>query len=614
MTTRIVSLLVICLVCGSPALAAVDRIDPPNWWVGMEENSVQLMLYGRGIGGGNVGSRSPDVTITEVVSGDSANYLFVTLQISESANPQTAKLEFISRDGERTPIDYLLKRRREGSADRRGFSAKDAVYLVMPDRFANGDPGNDEVEHLREGLDREDPYGRHGGDLAGVIAHVDYLASLGMTQLWMTPVLENNQPESSYHGYAITDLYRVDARLGTNEDYIKLSEVARKSGIGLIHDFVPNHIGSEHPWMKDLPTKDWINQGAEFSPTNHRRESHQDPYASDFDKEQMIRGWFVPTMPDLNQSNQLLSNYLIQNIIWWIETADLSGVRVDTWPYNEREFLSSFTTRVLGEFPNFSIVGEEWTSNVATVSYWQKGKVNADGYDSGAPQMMDFPMQQAIRDAVNHDENWDSGLTKLYQTLADDFLYPDPMGLMLIADNHDMARLYPGVGEQLDRYKMAMAFLATTRGIPQFLYGTEIAMNAGADGDHGRLRADFPGGWEGDTINAFTGQGLEGVALEAQDFVSSLFEWRRSASAIHTGQLMHFAPRDGLYVYFRFNEAQRVMVVMNNDKSEAHFDPQQYLQGLGGATLAKNALTGAQHKLADHILVPAKSAQIYELN
>ena len=610
----ITSFLLLIAVSQGATAGAIDRIDPPNWWVGMENNTVELMLYGDNLANGEVSSSSDGVIVSRVTSGDSPNYLWVTLELDKALGAQTVTLELTSKTNERVTIEYPLLARAKGSADREGFSAKDAVYLVMPDRFANGDPSNDSVAGLHEDADWQHPYGRHGGDLAGIIKNLNYLESLGMTQLWMTPVLENNQKEGSYHGYAITDLYRVDPRLGNNEDYVALSKAANKRGIGVIHDFVPNHIGSEHPWMFDLPTSDWVNRDAEFSPTNHRRESHQDPYASDFDKSEMTTGWFVPTMPDLNQDNPLVANYLIQNIIWWIETAGLSGVRVDTWPYNEKGFLADFTGRVLAEYPNFSIVGEEWTMNPATVSYWQRGKNNADGYDSGAPQMMDFPMQQAVRDAVNNDEGWNSGLTKLYHILADDFLYPDPMGLMLIADNHDMSRLYPGVGENLARYKMAMTFLATTRGIPQMLYGTELLMTNPDNGDHGRLRADFPGGWADDKVNAFKGKGLASDVADAQSFIKKLFQWRRSASAIHDGELLHFAPRDGIYVYFRSNATQRVMVVMNNEKNLVHLDSARYSQGLGDSSTARNVLTGERHRLSDRILIPAKSAQVFELD
>ena len=595
------------------AQASIDRVDPPNWWVGMAESRLQLMLYGTDIASYSVTSDSPALTIAAVTRGDSSNYLFVDLLIADHATAGDHPLTLTSADSEALTLNYRLSRRAPDSADREGFSARDAVYLIVPDRFSNADADNDEVEGLHEGMDWQHPYGRHGGDLQGIIEHLDYIERLGMTQIWMTPILENNQRDSSYHGYAATDLYRVDPRFGSNDDYRELVASAAKKGIGVIHDFVPNHIGSEHPWMMDLPSHDWVNHGGQYAPTNHRREAHQDPYASRTDTLDMTSGWFVPTMPDLNHGNPMVSTYLIQNVIWWIETTGLSGLRVDTWPYNDKPFLREFTDRVLSEYPGLSIVGEEWSLNPAIVAYWQRGKENPDGYNSGAPQMMDFPLQAAIREAVTEEENWNTGLVKLYQTLANDFLYADPMNLMLIADNHDMGRLYHGVGEDLDRYKMAMIFLATTRGIPQMLYGTELAMSNPANESHGLIRSDFPGGWPNDRVNAFSGRGLEGDAKDAQEFIRKLFTWRKSASAIHTGKLLHFAPKNGIYVYFRTNEEQRVMVVMNNGSNDMHLDSSQYAEGVGDATAAINVMSGARHNLAGRLLIPAKTAQVFEL-
>ena len=332
------------------AQASVDRVDPPNWWVGMAESRLQLMLYGTDIAGYAVTSDSPALTVEAVTRGDSSNYLFVDLVIADNAQAGDYPLTLTSSDSEALTLTYRLSERTPESSDREGFSARDAVYLIVPDRFSNADPDNDEVDGLHEGMDWQHPYGRHGGDLQGIIEHLDYIERLGMTQIWMTPILENNQRDSSYHGYAATDLYRVDPRFGSNDDYRELVASAAKKGIGIIHDFVPNHIGSEHPWMMDLPSHDWVNHGGQYAPTNHRREAHQDPYASRTDTLDMTSGWFVPTMPDLNHGNPMVSTYLIQNVIWWIETTGLSGLRVDTWPYNDKPFLKEFTDRVLSEY------------------------------------------------------------------------------------------------------------------------------------------------------------------------------------------------------------------------------------------------------------------------
>ena len=593
--------------------ADVTRVDPPYWWVGMASNELQLMLYGEDISAFNVATRSDSVRIINASKGDSDNYLFVELSIDKNAQAGSFDLIFSRDDGTEQLVSYDLLERADNSASRQGFNAKDSVYLIVPDRFANGDPNNDELSSLHEGKDWQDPYGRHGGDLIGITNHLDYVEDLGMTQIWMTPVLENNQLSSSYHGYAATDLYNVDARLGGNDAYIDLVQKAKLKGIGVIHDFVPNHIGSEHPWMADLPTDDWISP-ATYRPTNHRRETQQDPYATEVDKRAMTSGWFVPTMPDLNQSNPKLQQYLIQNAVWWVETAGLSGLRVDTWPYNEKTFLKAFTNRLLTEYPDLGIVGEEWSLNPAIVAYWQRGKDNPDGYNSGAPHLMDFPLQAAIREAVTEEENWNTGLIKLYQTLANDFLYPDPMSLMVIADNHDMGRLYQGVGENFARYKMAMTFLATTRGIPQFLYGTEILMSNPANESHGLIRSDFPGGWEGDEINAFQGEGLSAEASEAQQFVRKLMRFRREATAIHNGDLLHYAPKDGLYVYFRSNADQRLMIVLNNGSTDMLFDAGRYNEGVAGSAMAMDVMKNESFKLSERIRIKPKSARIFELS
>ena len=430
-------------------------------------------------------------------------------------------------------IDYPLLARKMGSSERLGFAPKDVIYLIVPDRFANGDPSNDRIASMKEGLNRKHYVGRHGGDLQGIIDHLDYLQKLGITQIWLTPIVENNQANYSYHGYSATDMYRVDPRFGDNQLYVELSRQAEKHGIGLIYDFIPNHIGSEHWWMKDLPFSDWINNDAKFAGTNHRRVSVQDIHAVQKDKTLLTKGWFVPTMPDINQQNTFASTYLVQNSVWWIEYANLAGLRVDTWPYNDKAFMQNFTTRVLTEYPNFSVVGEEWSINPAVVSYWQKGKLNHDGYDSGLPNLMDFPLYQGMVDALGEEESWDTGLIKIYHAMANDFLYPNPDKLLLLVDNHDMSRIFAQLDERLDRFEMAMIYLFTTRGTPQLFYGTEILMSNPDNADHGVIRSDFPGGWAGDKVNAFTGQGLGDVQHRVHQFLTKLLNWRKNAPAIH---------------------------------------------------------------------------------
>ncbi|MGH8242349.1 MAG: alpha-amylase family glycosyl hydrolase, partial [Steroidobacteraceae bacterium] len=485
----------------------------------------------------------------------------------------------------------------------------------MPDRFANGDASNDGVAGLRERADRANPDGRHGGDLEGLRAHLDYVADLGFTQLWLNPVQQNDQPRGSYHGYAITDFYRVDARLGDNELYRRLVSEARGKGIGVIMDVILNHCGSGHWWMKDLPDPDWINHGTTFVGTTHRRESLWDPHASHADQDALTDGWFVPAMPDLNQRHPLVATYLVQNTIWWIEYAGLSGLRVDTLPYSYREFLANWLGRVREEYPALTVVGEEWSLDPAIVSRWQQAPPRQDGESPAppAPSLMDFPLQQAVIAGLMEPEGGETGLLRIYRALADDFLYADAAGLVVFPDNHDMSRIFTQLGEDNALYRMALAFFATTRGIPQLTYGSEILMaNPGTDA-HGAIRQDFPGGWAGDAIDAFSGRGLDPARREAQDYVRRLFSWRRQSSAVQGGTLMQYAPEDGVYVYFRQDAAQTVMVALNKADAERRLDAARFGDSVRGATKGRDVLTGREIALAEGILLPPRSAAILEL-
>jgi len=594
-------------------LADIDRIDPPNWWAGMADNSLQLMVFGSDVSDVEVSTDYAGATVVRTTLGDSKNYLFVDLVLADNIKPGDMQLHFSHGEGTVESISYPLFARELHSAERLGFSSKDVIYLIVPDRFANGDRSNDEVSSMGEAIDRRNPAGRHGGDLQGVIDHLDYLVELGITQIWMTPIIENNQPQYSYHGYSATDMYRVDPRFGSNELYAELSSLAAERGIGLIYDFIPNHIGSEHWWMKDLPFADWINNDGTFVGTNHRRESVQDPHAVQKDKTLFIKGWFVPTMPDVNQENNFASTYLIQNSIWWIEYANLAGLRVDTLPYNNKDFIRNFTERVLREYPDFSIVGEEWSMNPAIVSYWQKDKLNHDGFDSGVPNLMDFPLHQAMIDSLTQEESWDLGLTKLYQTMANDFLYPNPEKLLLLADNHDMSRIFAQLGERIDRFEMAMVYMFTTRGIPQLFYGTEILMSNPDSADHGIIRSDLPGGWPRDKVNVFTGQGLSETQRGAKQFLTKLLNWRKNAPAIHHGKFFHYAPSDGVYAYFRVSDEQKIMVIMNNAQETRVIKTEHYAELIGDAMVAVEVLGGTPVNLSKGFSIPSKSAAILEL-
>lgn len=594
--------------------ADIDRIEPPFWWAGMESPSLQLMVYGDDIGStDSVVVEGDGVTVTELHKADSPNYVFVDLTLDPALAPQSVTLQFFDDQQKLADAQYSFKARHPNSSERKGFAAQDVIYLITPDRFANGDLTNDEVKELSEGIDRQAPSGRHGGDIAGVIQHLDYLANMGFTQLWLNPVLENAQAEYSYHGYSTTDFYRVDPRMGSNKLYASLSDQAAKKGLGLIKDIILNHCGSGHWWMNDLPFTDWINYNASFSPTSHRRESLRDPHAAEVDKQEFSDGWFVPSMPDLNQRNRFMARYLIQNSIWWIEYAGLSGIRVDTYSYPDKTFLTEWSRTVMAEYPNLNIVGEEWSENPAVVSYWQKGKQTFDGYQSFTPSMMDFPWQRALLNSVANPESWGEGMVQMYQALSNDFLYADPYNLVIFPDNHDMSRIYTSINEDYEHWKMAMIMTLTLRGIPQIYYGTEILMtNPGTD-DHGVIRTDFPGGWPGDKVNAFTAQGLTDQQKNAQEFLKFWLNWRKNNTAVTQGKLMHYAPRDGVYVYFRYTESDTVMVVINHSDSPQRLDPQIFEQRLNDFTRAHHVASDQITTLSQALQSRAKSVSVYEL-
>lgn len=611
--------LALLLGCSAAARAqTVERIEPANWWVGMVHHEVELMVHGEGIAATEPRIERPGVRLAGVQRTGNPNYLFVTVDIAADAAPGAVDIDFVAAGKVVATRPWRIDAREPGSARRRGFDASDAIYLVMPDRFANGDPGNDSVAGLKEAANRGDPNGRHGGDIAGLRRHLDYIAGLGFTQLWSTPLLENDQPGYSYHGYAITDLYRVDARFGSNEDYRALSREARAHGIGLIMDVVLNHIGSAHWWMRDLPAKDWINNGGVFAPTNHRRTTVQDPHAAPADKRAFVDGWFVDAMPDLNQRNPQLARYLIQNTLWWIEYAGLSGIREDTFGYADADFLGAWAKAVLDEYPGFSMVGEEWSNNPAVVAHWQRGKANRDGHVPHMPSMMDFPLNLSLRTALQQPDVWDGGWMPLYEMLANDFQYPDPGRLVVFAENHDSARLLAHLDGDVGLWKVGMAYIATMRGLPQFFYGSEVLLSGPKDRHDGMLRLDMPGGWAGDAADAFSGTGLDASQREAQAWIRALFNWRKRSPLLHDGKLMHFAPaNDETYVYFRYEgtpeaPGKSVMVALNKGKQAKPLALDRFAAFLRGRS-ARDALTGKPVALDGTLELPAKSATLLEI-
>ena len=603
MTSR--ALAVLALICGT-ANAEIQRIEPPNWWAGLQDSSLQLLVYGKGVGDLDATIDAPGVTLRSTQRTDNRNYLFLHLDVG-AADPGEFRIRF---DGNGTAHDVGYRLQERGDPARtRGFTSADAIYLITPDRFGNGDPSNDEIEGLGDVLDRSQPLARHGGDLQGIAERLDYIAGLGFTAIWLNPVLENAMPQHSYHGYSTTDFYRVDPRFGSNQQLAELADAARQRGLGLIMDVIVNHCGLNHWWMADLPSEDWINQWPSHVNTNHAKTLSIDPYGAASDRKEFYDGWFVPTMPDLNQNNPLMAQYLIQNAIWWIETLGLAGVRMDTYPYAGKEFMAEWTRRVMAEFPDFNVVGEEWTNNPLIAAYWQAG-VKHDGYRSWLPSVMDFPLQIALVPALKDEEAWNTGLINIYDSLANDVLYPDPHNLLIFADNHDTTRVYTQLRDE-GLFELAMAYLATMRGIPQIYYGTEILTTDA--GDHGSIRSDFPGGWPGDAADAVSGRGLSDAALQAQALVRKLFNWRKGAAAIHRGGLTHFRPKDGVYVYFRYLDASLVMVVLNKNTADYTLDVRRFREILDGPYAGVDVLRGGRFDLTESIDLEPRSALVLEL-
>lgn len=597
--------------------AQIQHVEPSNWWVGMKNPTLQLMIHGKDIGETAPIIDYQGVTIQKVSKGDSPNYLFIDLMIDKTTKVGTFKIRFQKAKQDIYVHNYTLLERSQKAEDYKGFSSADVMYLIMPDRFTNGDYTNDVVKGMRENtINRRFEGGRHGGDLKGITQHLDYIANQGFTALWLNPVLENDMPHYSYHGYAITNHYQVDPRYGTLDDYKTLAINAKRMGIKLIFDGVINHIGSNHWWLKDLPFKNWLNYPNAYQQTNHQRTVNQDPYSAQFDKNLMTSGWFDKSMPDLNGRNPFMATYLIQNSIWWIETLQLGGIRQDTYGYSDKDFLTQWSCTIMDAYPNFNMVGEEWSYNPLITSYWQKGKVRHDGYTSCLKSVMDFPLQKSLIQALKTPENRDfsKGLFHLYESLANDFTYADPNNLLIFGDNHDMDRIFTQLNQDVRLTQMALTYLFTIRGIPQIYYGTEFLMeNSQHLDNHGFIRSDFAGGWRNDTINAFTGEGLNANQREMQAYIKKLLAWRKNATVIHSGKTLHFAPFDGVYVYFRYNDNQLVMVVLNKNDKAITIDNQRFIEILKSKSTATNVMTGDKTALNQLLSIAAKSAMVYEI-
>lgn len=591
----------------------VQRIDPPSWWVGMHHPSLQLLVYGHKIAQTSPEINYPGVTLQEVIHVKSPNYLFLNLTISEEAKAGTFNIVFKKGRRELVRHPYTLNKRDTDPKLHQGFDNSDVIYLLMPDRFANGDTTNDNMPGMLEKADVNDPNGRHGGDIKGIEEHLDYLKNMGVTAVWSTPLMENNLPKYSYHGYAMTDYYRVDPRFGTNKDYQRLVKEAHQKGLKIIQDMVFNHCGTNYFWKDDLPTDDWYNPWPEFTRSNYHGGVVTDPHASAYDYQHMVGGWFDHSMADLNQDNPLVANYLIQNSIWWIEYAGLDGIRQDTYPYPYKDFMSHWMQRLLEEYPQFNVVGEAWLSYPSSVAYWLENDHNADGYHSHLTNVFDFPLMYAINKAFNEPNGWASGAAQLYEVLSQDFVYSDPMKLVVFADNHDNNRFFHNVGNNLNKWKLAMAFIMTTRGIPQIYYGTEILMDGNKGKSDGNVRMDFPGGWPGDAKDAFTPQGRTQQQNDAFNFLSQLMHWRQGNKAVQFGSLTHYIAQNGVYVYFRKYKKQSVMILLNNNEKEVNVDLSRFSNDLKGFTKGSLVLENGTITPLNHIMLPAKSPVIVEL-
>lgn len=590
----------------------VERIDPPFWWCGMNDSELQLMVYGT-----NIGTYTPEIAysgvqIKRVERVESPDYLFIYLDV-KNALPGKFPIEF-TKGKQKISYKYELKGRQARASEKEGFNSSDVIYLMMPDRFANGDMGNDKVEmKYPYTVDRSNVSARHGGDLAGVKRHIDYLTELGVTALWMTPVLENDMGEGSYHGYAATDYYKIDPRFGTNEEYVDLVKSLHDKGIKVIMDMVFNHCGSRHPWMNDQPTADWFNNPDSYVQTNHNKTVFFDPYASDIDRKEMTDGWFVPTMPDLNQRNPHLAKYLIQNSIWWVEYADLNGIRQDTYPYPDSDMMKRWCNALYAEYPDINIVGEAMITNPFGAAFWQKNsRLNFNG-NTDLKSVMDFHLSSVASKAFHEETYWAGGLQTIFEHFVCDFAYPDIKNVMRLLDNHDMDRFLVEEPKDLNAFKQATTLLLTVPGIPQLYYGHELAFYGSSKVDYGYVRPDMPGGWMGDSLNVFEEQGRTAIQREAFKFTKNLLNWRKGNKVISEGTMKHFVPRNGVYVYARSYEGKTVVVVMNGMKSEVELPLAPYAEVLGKAEKAYDVLTGRHIALQNKLMLAPKAVLLLEL-
>jgi glycosidase len=595
----------------------VSRVEPPNWWVDMDNTHLEVLVYEKDVAQYTaVAVDYLGVTVEYVKRQANPNYLFVGLNIAPGTQPGSLKLHFASRDRAKKTISYkLLPHPRKTWKDREQLGQQDLIYLIMPDRFANGDASNDVVEGTNDQLlNRDKFFFRHGGDLQGIIDKLHYLEELGVTALWLNPVLESNQPYASYHGYATTDHFSIDPRFGTNEKYRELCAKAHEKGIKVIMDVIFNHVGDEHYLMRDLPDNDWIHQWPEYTKTTYRAPTLLDPNASAYDRKLMTDGWFDKHMPDLNQQQPQLANYLIQNSIWWTLFSDQDAYRIDTYAYADGAFAAEWNRRLQQEIPHLGIYGETWVHGAAVQAWFTGGRGIHQDFDTHLPGVTDFQLYYAINEALGQAPGWTDGVNRIYYTLAKDYLYADPTKNVVFLDNHDIARILTTLGEDKTKMKSALSMLLTMRGIPMLYYGTEVGLTGagGAFGEGGRV--DFPGGFPGDDTNLFDEEGRTGISEELHDFVRRMAVFRKNSKALTEGSFTQFVPRDGLYVYFRRAGDETVMVLFNgNDKSVTLEDLHPYQEMLAGFRTGEDITRGIKEVTIQGLEVQGKETRVIKL-
>lgn len=593
------------------AAAKPDRVEPLFWWTGMHQKELQISIHGENISTYDIQIKYPGVKILKKSLTDNPNYVFLYVEIGKRTKPGTFDIIF-KKDRETFSYPYTLKARVPDSESRKSFSEADNLYLLMPDRFVNGNPDNDSVTGYHQGIDRSSLAKRHGGDMEGIISKIPYLADLGITALWTTPFFDNNDFNYSYHHYGCTDYYKIDPRLGKNEDYPRLSKVAAQNGIKLILDMVPNHCCSNHWWFSDMPDKNWFHTWPAFTSSNYRMASWTDPHASEWDRAKLIKGWFAPNMPDFNLSNPLVFDYLKQVYVFWIEYAEISGLRVDTYPYNDIKLAYQFVKSIRDEYPNLTIVGECWMDTPLEIAYYQSGNNNKDGFDSGLQSVMDFNLRNILVSAFKEKEGWNTGLARFYSHFAQDFAYANTNLLMNFVDNHDVDRLSTQTGGNVNFYKMALAMLLTVRGYPQIYYGTEIMID-GLAGTYEGHRYEFPGGWKDHQRDAFTEAGRTSLENEVFHYLKKLLHYRKNNQVMQNGKMKQFIPENGIYVYFRYNNNKTVMIIVNKNNEKKQLSMTRFVEMLQGKKTASDIMSGASYPLDQDLLLQPENVHILEI-